>query len=200
MLRSKIGSHEVIVSIEARASARKADSTWVEMMLGKHEDLPTSKLVLVSENGFTDPARRHAAAKGQIAHLARGPGDDHPGRRVLDGLRALQAEEVTFELTDMVMNARRPNVEKVRVRVPLNMNVYDAEGRYLTMLNLLFEAERAANVAEFHRDVSSPGGALRATFIRAGNLPSGEVADEDLRSMGAGSSPRSRSSSRKSWC
>jgi hypothetical protein len=178
VLRSKIGSHEVVVSIEARASARKADLPWVESMLGKHAELPTSKLVLVSENGFTGPATRHAEAKGVIAVS---PGDlagGHPGRRVIDQLQSLHAEEVTLELQHMVMTARRPNGETTRVRVPLNMNVYKADGRYITMLNLLFESERAANFADFHRDMSSPGGTLEANLHSRWSLPGGEVADE----------------------
>ena len=178
VLRSKIGSHEVVVSSEARASARKADLPWVESVLGKHADLPTSKLVLVSENGFTRPARRHAEAKGAIAVSPEDLTGDHPGRHIIDELQSLQAEEVTLELQHMVMTARRPNGQTTRVRVPLNMNVYGADGRYITMINLLFESERAANFAEFHKDVSSPGGKLEANLHPRWNLPGGKVVDE----------------------
>jgi hypothetical protein len=178
VLRSRIGSHEVVVSIEARASVRKADLPWVESMVGKHADLPTSKLVLVSENGFTGPAKRQAEAKGAIAVTSEDLAGDHPGRRIIDQLQSLQAEEVTLELQHMAMTARRPSGETTRVRVPLNMNVYDGNGRYITMLNLLFESERAASFAEFHRDLSSPGGALEANLHPPWNLPGGVVPGE----------------------
>lgn len=75
------------------------------------------------------------------------------------------------------MTARRPNGETTQVRVPLNMNVYAADGRYVTMLNLLFESERLANFAEFHKDVSSPGGKLEAKLHPRWNLPGGTTAD-----------------------
>jgi hypothetical protein len=78
VLRSNVGPHEVIVSVEARSTARKADLPWVESMVGKHADLPTSKHVLVSESGFTGPAKRHAEAKGAIAVSPQEVAGDHP--------------------------------------------------------------------------------------------------------------------------
>lgn len=72
VVRSDIAGHEVIVGIEARASARKADLLWVETLLGKHEDLPTSKLVLVSESGFTGPAEREGVRPSVCEAVAIG--------------------------------------------------------------------------------------------------------------------------------
>jgi hypothetical protein len=62
VIRSRPAGHEVIVSVEATDRGRKADIEWVQQMLGKHADLPTSKLVLVSGGGFTERARRLADA------------------------------------------------------------------------------------------------------------------------------------------
>src|SRR3954447_25916201 len=56
VIRSYVAGYQIIVGIEARASARKADLPWVESIIGKHSELPTSQLVLVSESGFTGPA------------------------------------------------------------------------------------------------------------------------------------------------
>ena len=64
--------HKVIVSVEAMSRSRKADRTWVDGMVGKHADLPTSKLVLVSEKGFTKDARAAALAAGHRGSLAYG--------------------------------------------------------------------------------------------------------------------------------
>ena len=41
------------IAIEVVGRKRKADTLWVEAMHGKHLLLPTNKLILVSENGFT---------------------------------------------------------------------------------------------------------------------------------------------------
>jgi hypothetical protein len=56
VIRANTAGYEVIVAVEAIARSRKADRMWVDGMLGKHADLPTSKLVLVSEKGFTKDA------------------------------------------------------------------------------------------------------------------------------------------------
>ena len=56
VLRSTVAGHSIIVSVEATSAARPADVEWVEQMLKKHESLPTNRLVLVSESGFTERA------------------------------------------------------------------------------------------------------------------------------------------------
>lgn len=58
--RSKLGEHEVLISIECTDTKRKAGSPWVESMKSKHDFLPTSKLILWSGSGFTKPALEFA--------------------------------------------------------------------------------------------------------------------------------------------
>jgi predicted Mrr-cat superfamily restriction endonuclease len=66
VIRANQAGHEVIVSVEAMARSRKADRQWVDGMVGKHSDLPTSKLVLVSEKGFTKDARAAAVTSHAV--------------------------------------------------------------------------------------------------------------------------------------
>jgi hypothetical protein len=56
VIRTTVGEHPVIVSIECLGHARPADVTWVERMHGKHEHLDTNRLVLVSRAGFSRDA------------------------------------------------------------------------------------------------------------------------------------------------
>jgi hypothetical protein len=63
-LESKVGGHEVIISIECRDRKRRADMSWVEEMKAKHERLPTSELVLISRSGFTKRAAELARKYG----------------------------------------------------------------------------------------------------------------------------------------
>ncbi len=56
VLESDIGTHKIFLSVECRDHKRKADTPWVESMYGKHNSLPTSKLVLWSATGFSKPA------------------------------------------------------------------------------------------------------------------------------------------------
>ncbi|MHB1350014.1 MAG: hypothetical protein ACYCYR_09090 [Desulfobulbaceae bacterium] len=62
--RNKLGAHEIILSIECTASKRPAGSPWVECMAGKHEHLPTDKLILWSESGFSKFAQESAEKQG----------------------------------------------------------------------------------------------------------------------------------------
>src|SRR4051812_48972273 len=64
VLQAEIGGHPVIISMECRERGRKADKTWIECMWGKHADLPTDRLVLVSLTGFSELAKRKAANLG----------------------------------------------------------------------------------------------------------------------------------------
>lgn len=66
VVRGNQAGHEVIVSVEAVGRARKADRPWVDSMVAKHADLPTDKLVLVSEKGFTKDARAAALASNAV--------------------------------------------------------------------------------------------------------------------------------------
>ncbi len=57
----------IMVSVECRAHKRPSDVSWVDEMCGKHERLPTTHLVLLSESGFTPSARDKAAGRGAEA-------------------------------------------------------------------------------------------------------------------------------------
>lgn len=56
VIEGEIASIPVIVSFECCAYGRRASSPWVESMIGKHQNLPTGQLILVSESGFSRPA------------------------------------------------------------------------------------------------------------------------------------------------
>lgn len=59
-IEATVAGHAVTVSIECNERGRRADVLWVDGLIGKHERLPTNKLVLVSRNGFSKSARSAA--------------------------------------------------------------------------------------------------------------------------------------------
>jgi hypothetical protein len=101
VIRSQQAGHEVIVSVEAVAWGRRADRNWVDRQLGRHADLPTSKLVLVSQSGFTEDARAAALARnaGPIAPEDLAGGD--PAGTVVAAVKSLWPKVVTFELQEL---------------------------------------------------------------------------------------------------
>lgn len=56
LLVAEASDYTVRVGIEVVSWSRPADTPWIEKMLAKHQNLPTDKLVLVSERGFYKPA------------------------------------------------------------------------------------------------------------------------------------------------
>jgi hypothetical protein len=56
VIESAVGDYPVIVSIECSDRSRPATVEWVEQQHGKHANLPTNKLILVSRSGFTETA------------------------------------------------------------------------------------------------------------------------------------------------
>lgn len=60
VVETETGGRKWLTSIECRDRGRLADVSWVESMLGKHRDLPTDDLILISHNGFTPQALRKA--------------------------------------------------------------------------------------------------------------------------------------------
>ena len=59
-----LAGHNLLVSVECIDQTRKATVEWVERMAGKHEHLPTDKLVLVSRSGFWSTALYAAKQRG----------------------------------------------------------------------------------------------------------------------------------------
>jgi len=60
LLELVAATYPISLGIEVISWARKADVTWVEKMRAKHENLSTNKLILVSESGFSDQAKKKA--------------------------------------------------------------------------------------------------------------------------------------------
>jgi hypothetical protein len=59
------GGIPIIVSVECTTSTTRAATVeWIREMIGKHQDLPTNKLVLVSGSGYTEEAEAIAKAHG----------------------------------------------------------------------------------------------------------------------------------------
>ena len=64
VIETEVAGVPLVVSVECTSEGRKATIEWVREMIGKHDDLPTNKLVLVSKSGFTRPAKKLAEARG----------------------------------------------------------------------------------------------------------------------------------------
>ncbi|OGW36848.1 MAG: hypothetical protein A2Y97_06265 [Nitrospirae bacterium RBG_13_39_12] len=57
-----VGGINIAIGIECTAERRPATVEWVREMVGKHQDLPLNKTILVSKSGFTEEAIKKANA------------------------------------------------------------------------------------------------------------------------------------------
>lgn len=64
VIEIQAGDYPVIIGIECQGRCRVANVEWVEQMAAKHASLPTNKLILVSQSGFSSTARKKAEALG----------------------------------------------------------------------------------------------------------------------------------------
>lgn len=128
VLTSHVGGHRVVVAVEATSLTRPADSSWVERMVGKHANLPTNSLILVSESGFTKQARS-LAEKQNVTALTpvdvQGPDDES---RVLGGLRSLWPKVVSFTPDRFKAHVRVPGGEEPWFAVPADVELFTEHG------------------------------------------------------------------------
>jgi hypothetical protein len=96
VIRSEAAGHEVIVSVEASARSRRATVEWVEQMIAKHANLPTDKLVLVAQAGFTAQARKAADASGAVAIAPKDFNEDDPAYKIVNRLRSIWPKTVSL--------------------------------------------------------------------------------------------------------
>jgi hypothetical protein len=111
VLRTRTAGVELVIGVEATglSDARRqaslqpdaplqpdpVDVVWVEEMIGKHENLPTDKVVLVSETGFTPQARDLALKTRKMVPVSPETlGDGDPAFRIVNAVRSLWPKQV----------------------------------------------------------------------------------------------------------
>lgn len=59
-IRSKVGTTEVLVTVECRKRGRRDDDTWIEQLATKRQKIGAAKTIAVSSAGFTSSAIKSA--------------------------------------------------------------------------------------------------------------------------------------------
>jgi Restriction endonuclease len=59
-IRHKLGTAEVLITVECRRRGRKADDTWIEQLATKRQKIGAAKTIAVSAAGFTASAAKSA--------------------------------------------------------------------------------------------------------------------------------------------
>jgi hypothetical protein len=143
VIRAEAAGHPIIVSVEASSTTRPASVQWVESMVGKHKNLETSKLVLVSERGFTPQARQLAEAEGVIALAPEDLGEDDPAGVIVNRLRSIWPKVVSLTATgaQICVPSLRPEDPWFEVKPDLNLFLGDNR-RFLLLGDVIREYTR----------------------------------------------------------
>lgn len=108
-LTSEVAGQRIVISVEATAQSRRASVTWVDGMLAKHSTLPTNKLVLVSQAGFSKLARDRAAAHGAVTLQPQDLDGDDASQAVLSRLGAVTLRLTRFKTLESSVSFKRPD-------------------------------------------------------------------------------------------
>jgi hypothetical protein len=85
-------------------------------MIGKHADLPTDRLVLVAEKGFSRPARRYAAQKGVALIAPKDFQGENPSLRVVSRIERMWPKGLALTPESLRILVRKPDGSLLRIR------------------------------------------------------------------------------------
>lgn len=141
VLRSRTAGHELIIGVEAASRHPDPISVeWVEQMVGKHENLPTHVVVLVSETGFTPQARDLALKQPKKNMVPISPetlGDGDPAFGTLKAVRSLWPKQVDITPWKARVWVDRPGQDVGWFQAPQDLNIFVAEGAFFDLGTLV---------------------------------------------------------------
>jgi hypothetical protein len=152
LIRGRIAGEEIIVAVEAVARSRKADVTWVESMLSKHQALPTNKLILVSEKGFSEGAARKASAFGVVPIVPESLSESDGVGEIVNRLQSVRARvrslvvsyvEVALETSGGRTLAARPQPE-----IPFYSPKGEKQGTFSDLMDVFARGDLMAKGVE----------------------------------------------------
>ena len=168
-IEGAVGGHEVVISVECRDRARRADVTWIEEMKAKHERLPTDALVLVSRSGFTSGAIAVAKSYG-IELLSISEIDGETVSQLFGELSSVWAK--TYDLSPIKVtlhvSATGPHGEEDVDAFPDNL-LFRSNGEKLGTVKAM--VEYCLNSKQFHEEFGRLGDETHQSFTLGWGQP-----------------------------
>jgi hypothetical protein len=153
VIRTNAATHDVVVSVEATKGGRMATVEWVERNIGKHQNLPTDKLVLVSQSGFRPQAREVAAAAGIATFTPEDLDEDDPALKVISELRSLWPKTIAFTPEGARIWVHRPDRGLGWFRPPLDLWLFLPDGTQFASLMEAVDAHITANMQKIAEQI-----------------------------------------------
>lgn len=136
VIRSLAAGHPVTIAVEATSARRRATVEWVEQMTGKHAHLPSDKLVLVSEAGFTPKARELAERIGAVAVTPEDLEVADPSARIVGRLPSLWPKLLSLTPERFRVSVERPDGGDAWFRGEPDHVLFAPDGRAVATLNV----------------------------------------------------------------
>jgi hypothetical protein len=108
-ITTSVVAQKIVIGVEATAAGRKATRPWVDSMLGKHASLPTDRLVLVTEAGFSSAASKKAEANRAVPLMPSDLQSDESVGTVVNKLGTVFIKAVTLQMDEVAISARSPD-------------------------------------------------------------------------------------------
>lgn len=146
VLRITAAGHETVLAIEAAARSRPASVDWVEQMVGKHRNLPTDKVILVAEAGFSAQALALARAEKMVPLTPQSlsAGVDR-AEGVINALPTLWPKTVSLSPEHAKVWVTRPDGSEVWFRAPADLDLVFEDGASAFTLVDFFRFSMQAN-------------------------------------------------------
>jgi hypothetical protein len=128
VLRAKVAGHETVIAVEATSGSSPVTAPWVESMVGRHANLPTDRLVLVSESGFTKQARKLAEAENVATITPEDISGDDPAAEIMKAFPSLKPKTVELNVEPVKVAVTRPDGSRVWFKAPEDMDLVLDDG------------------------------------------------------------------------
>jgi hypothetical protein len=153
VIRAEQATHEVLVGVEATKGERMASVEWVERMIGKHQNLPTDKLVLISESGFRPQAREAADAAGVATFAPEDLAGDDPSYRVVNALRSIWPKSIALTPKEVRLRIKVPDGREGWYRPPSDLMLFLDDESYFATLDEALKQWLPANLKRIAEQV-----------------------------------------------
>lgn len=101
-IRYKIGSSEILITIECRERNKVQDVIWIEQLAKKQQDIGASKTIAVSTKGFSEAAMRKAKFYGIEVRKVKKIDDDSISKWTKRVVRS----QIKYTITDFNITAK----------------------------------------------------------------------------------------------
>ena len=136
VIEGELDGEPIVISMEVIERNRPASLPWVQEQIQKHRNLPTNRLILVSQSGFYRPALAAISKEGGWVEAIQ------PNVITVDGnpvIRSMSVTWMSYNTTGCTLRLRTPAGGQITVSGTPPTDIYDQSGPILGPLAYLVQ-------------------------------------------------------------